>query len=266
MSLPFSTQELIQAYAQSGVRPGSVVYVTGHVGKLGISLELSKAQLFDLHFQVIQELLSESGTLVVPTHSFSLCNTDTPFSITKTPAETGPFCEFVRQKPEAIRQLHPFSSRAAIGSKARYICDNTSRHSYGQHTPFARMLELDARFVSIGIHPAQIVSLVHQCEADMNVPYRYTKEFLHPIEYPDGVRVEPYYHGVTYRDCDINRDKNQKIFAHFEQQHALQKICVGGGDIWSFSMREFYDATTELMRDDIYAWVNGPPKRRPYQN
>lgn len=265
MLADISYESLKQAYSSVGITEGKVVYVTGDITKVGISLSLSKFELLNLHLKVIMDLIGPEGTIVVPTHSFSLCNTNIPFSLKNTPSETGAFSEFIRNQTGSIRQLHPFSSRTAIGKEASYICENTAPHSYGMHTPFSRMLELDSMFISVGIHPKQIVSLVHQCESDMNVPYRYTKEFIHPVETGQHTEMKAFYHLVTYLNCDIKRDKNVKIFENFEKKFKLNHSKMCQGSVWGFNMSEFYKATTELMREDIYSWLVEPPNSRPYQ-
>ncbi|MDU9048389.1 MAG: AAC(3) family N-acetyltransferase [Candidatus Electrothrix sp. Rat3] len=85
--------------------------------------------MFTAHLSAIQELLGETGTLIVPTHSWSLCNTSKVFDIKRTPSETGPFTEYIRKQKSSVRQLHPFSSSTALGKEAMAICANTSKHA-----------------------------------------------------------------------------------------------------------------------------------------
>ncbi|MBU2884058.1 AAC(3) family N-acetyltransferase [Psychrosphaera sp. B3R10] len=264
--MPYSVNDLVTSYQACGVKAGQVVYLTGNFGRLGVSLDVSKVELFERHLQALWQILGEQGTIVVPTHSASICNTDQIFDLALTKSEMGPFSEYVRLLEGSVRSFHPFFSRTAIGAKAEYICGHNSRHSYGGHTPFSRMLELDALFISVGIEPRQIVSLVHQCELEMGVPYRYNKEFMHQVIRDGRVTVEPFYHLVTYLDCDIVRDKNIKIFEHFKQQHKLHQVSMGKGTCWAFNMKSFYQSTTELMSQDIYSWLQTPPTKRPYQN
>lgn len=264
--LPYSVDSLIASYQACGLKSGQVIYLTGNFGRLGVSLDLTKTALFDMHLEALWTILGEKGTIVVPTHTASLCNTDTVFDLQKSKSEMGPFSEYIRGLDGAVRSFHPYFSRAAIGHKAEYICGDVARHSYGGHTPFARMLELDAVFISVGLEPRNIVSLVHQCELDMGVPYRYTKEFMHPVLRDKVEVVEPFYHLVTYLDCDITRDKNVKIFSRFEQHHQLKKVTMGRGHTWSFNMRDFYQSTTKILSENIYSWLQVEPKKRPFQN
>jgi len=158
----YSESELVEAYKGVGVAPGRVVYVTGNLGRLGLIKGKEKSEVIRTHFEILGDLLGEKGTLVVPTHSFSICNTDIPFSMSSTPSETGPFTEYVRNQKDAVRQYRAFSSSTAFGADSHEICGDCARHAYGHHTPFQRMVDADAVFVSIGMPASSAVSLVHQ--------------------------------------------------------------------------------------------------------
>lgn len=261
----YTADDLKTAYRALGVTAGRTVYLTGNLGRLGVVRDASREAMLKLHTDVLMELLGPQGTLVVPTHSFSICNTDTPFDRAHTPSETGALSEFIRTQDGAVRQDHAFSSRAALGHLASAICDDCSRHAYGDHTPFAHMLDADALFVAMAMPMARCISLVHQAEFRMGVPYRYTKEFLHPVLRDGATSMGSYYLYVTWHGTDIRRDKNKRIMAHFEASYTLHSADLGRSAMHSLSMREFMASTTGLMKRDIYAWLERPPENRPYQ-
>ncbi len=261
----YTQEEVLKVYQELGVASGDTIYVTGNFGALGIIKGYSKEDIFNCHLSALQQLIGETGTLVVPTHTFSLCNSDTPFSLTDTESETGAFTEFIRRKKDAVRQLHPFSSSTALGYKANYICTNNSKHVYGKHSPFDRMLSCSAKFVSVGMPASKIVSLVHHAEFIMGVPYRYSKEFIHPMKYGNDIRYEAFYLSVLYREIDVDRDKNEKIFNYFKESYELKCEPLGLSHIELFDMNEFIDSTTRLMCSDIYAWLKEAPTNRPFQ-
>ena len=64
---------LKEAYEQCGVANGSVVYVTGNLGRLGFTSSQPgrKVQTMEDHLDVLLELLGPNGTIVFPTHSWS---------------------------------------------------------------------------------------------------------------------------------------------------------------------------------------------------
>lgn len=261
----YTTQALHDAYARLGLGSGDAVYITGNFGQLGFHESRTKAGTLDAHLGVLRQLVGADGTLAVPTHTFSLCNTDRPFDPQASPSERGPFTEHVRRQPGSVRQFHPFASVTALGAAADAICGRCTRHAYGPNTPFARLIEADAWFVSIALPPQRTCSIVHHVEMAMGVPYRYTKEFLHPVQRPEGVRTEPFYLLVTHRAADLERDRNEKIFRHPQLGGTVRETALGMNRIWAYRMRDFEQAAVDCLTDDIYAWLKRPPAVRPYQ-
>ncbi|MCW0221059.1 MAG: AAC(3) family N-acetyltransferase [Prosthecobacter sp.] len=261
----YTTQNIAEAYSQLGVQAGDVLYLTGNFGNLGFHESQNKKGTLQAHLKAIRAVIGDAGTLAVPTHSFSLCNTDSPFDVVATPSERGPFTEYIRQIPGTVRQLHPFASITALGAAAEEICSNTARHAYGPNTPFHRLLQQDAWFISVSMPPERTCSIVHHVEQAMAVPYRYTKEFLHPIQRGDNITIEPFYLYVTYRDVDLVRDRNEKIFQHPLLRDHVKKIPLGLGHLWAYRLRIFEQAARDALTQDIYAWLRQPPVKRPYQ-
>lgn len=248
-----------------GCAKGDVVYVTGNFGALGFHESMNKTRTLQAHLDALKSVLGEKGTVVVPTHSFYLCNTDRVFDSVSTPSERGAFTEYIRCQPGAVRQFHPFASLTAMGHRALEICGNTTRHAYGPNTPYERMLEMGAWGVSVGLPAQQTCSVIHHLEQVMAVPYRYTKEFLQPVIREGVVGKEPFYLFVTYRGCKIQRDRNQKLFQHPALANAVTRIQVGLNQVAGYPMRVLRDAAVEHMSSDIYHWLSQPPENRPYQ-
>lgn len=257
--------EIREGYEQVGMRPGQVVYITGNFGRPGNFGAPNKELLLKAHLDTILAVIGVKGTLIVPTHSFSLVRTNLVFDVANTRSEMGPFTEFVRVQDSTVRQFHPFSSHSAYGFDAPFICTKNSRHVFGPHSPFQRMIDADALYVSVGQSMEQTISLVHHAEFSMGVPYRYTKEFIHPCLINGVIRNELFYLHVTHHDCDIIRDKNKKIMEDFKSKHVLNRAKMGRSFVEAISTKSFYENTLELMRKDIYSWVEKPPLNRPYQ-
>lgn len=261
----YTYKNLITAYEKAGVKKDDVIYVTGNFGRPGVYEVQGKEALLQAHFNALIELLGPEGTIVVPTHSFYLCNTSDPFDINNTRSERGPFTEYVRKQSGSVRQYHPFASLTAYGGQAKDICGDTTRHAYGLHTPFFRLVERDAMFISVGQKIEKSIALVHHVEFMMGVPYRYTKEFVHPCIVEEEIRQELFYLYVLWRDCDIERDRNKKIIQYFKNSYEIKTTELGRSDIKSLSMKDFFNSTTELLKQDIYSWLDHPPENRPYR-
>ena len=90
--------------------------------------------------------------------------------------------EFVRKQKNSIRSMHPFNSHSSVGAHSKYICLDNSKNSFGAETPKDRMLKINTKYLSVGLPPRLTCSYIHHVELLMGVPYRYTKEFYHPIK------------------------------------------------------------------------------------
>ena len=262
----YSYDEILEAYRGAGVEAGRIVYVTGNFGRPGLYHAAGKSELLDAHFSALRELVGPDGTIVVPTHSWSLCNTSLLFDPLSTPSETGPFTEYVRQRPSAVRQFHPFGSHTALGREADALCSNNSRHVFGVHSPFQRMIDKNALYVSVGQEMENSISIVHHVELVMGVPYRYSKEFVQPCRVDGKISDETFYVFVTRNECEIKRNGNVKLMAHFKERYVVRRVGLGRSFVEALSMKDFFWSATNLLKRDIYAWLSEPPSTRPYRN
>lgn len=267
-SADYTYQDLLTAYAALGVRRGGLVFVTSDLSRLMRYEEPGPAALLDAHLRAFRELLGDEGTLFVPTSSLDLCNTDIAFDPATTPSfQMGAFSEHVRTRAAAVRSFHPFWSVAGLGPAAKPMLEGISRHAYGWNSVFQRFVEADVLAVAIGKHPRFAVPVVHHVETVAGVPYRYNKEFNHPVRRDGQVVREPFYLSVLRLDCDIVRDGNRTIFAHFTATNGpMREAVIGRGRAWSYQHKAFFDVTARLLSDNPYAWLERPPNLRPWQS
>ncbi len=262
----YNYKDIERAYKKVGVSKGRTVLIKTDLRLLGLFDPKNSKGVLQAHFDVLSNLIDLSvGTLVVSTASTSICNTSIPFDVNNTPSERGVLSEFIRLMPGSIRSFHPFHSYAAIGKDAKLITFDVSRHAFGPETPEYRLIAEDALCISIGLHASLTCSTVHHIEMQMGVPYRYSKEYLHPVIINSHIREELYYMYVYYRECEINRNRNVKIFQEFSDNgYKLKKVSLGRGSIYSYSMRNFYMSTVQALKKDIYIWLDQPPITKPY--
>ncbi len=264
--MPYTLAELKAAYGALGVSAGRVVYVTSDLVRLGPYEKPGREAILDAHFRALTDLLGPEGTLVVPSGTTNLCNTNVPFDPATTPVhKVGVLSEYVRTRPGSLRSFHPFVSYTAFGAQAKKITADVARHAYGPHTPEARMVDMDALSISIGLYPRHSCSTVHHVEHLMAVPYRYTKEFEHPVKRNGALVREPFYLHVWYRDCGIERSNTKWIFERLDKTDLVDSRAVGGGHIYAYSMQRFVRDVSRLMRENIYIWCERPPTIRPWQ-
>ena len=249
-----------------GIRMDESLYVTGNISRLGRVRLPKEKKLEGLHTSLIK-IIGDEGSIFSPAASMNLCNTDIPFDTKKTPShEMGPLAEYFRLLPNAKRSLHPFWSIAGSGKNA-HLLNQVSRHAYGLGSPWTYLLNLNTRQVNFGLHPSKAVTLIHHIETLVGVPYRYNKEFYHPIISEDKVKNENFYLSVMYMDSDIQ--KRIKLNEHFFEELELKGLLSeaqheSGLRMWSFLMRDFYDIVIPFFMEDIYTYLERPPTKRPY--
>lgn len=262
--MPYTYTDIVREYENIGIEPGDIVYVVSAMWQMTGYEEEGMEALTDAYTRALLEVIGPEGTLVVSTATLNLCNTDIPFDPVETPSfNCGQVSEHVRQMPGARRSFHPFRSYAAVGARAEDIAADVSRHAYGPETPEARMIELGAKLVNIGL-PPNICSTVHHVEQVMAVPYRYTKEFMHPVVRGGEIVTEPYYLHVLYRNSDVERSHNKTLFERLKPQLPIKSVQLGRGHIYAYGLSEFYREATRIFTDDIYVWCKRPPTVRPY--
>jgi len=144
-----------------GLEPGAVVIVHSSLSSLGWVCGGSVAVVLALI-----DVLTESGTLVMPTHSAEYSdprkweNPPVPESWLEAIRETMPafdsrtvptlgmghIPETFRGWPKALRSSHPAFSFAAWGRHASFVTeDHSLDYSLGEGSPLARIYELDGQ-------------------------------------------------------------------------------------------------------------------------
>jgi aminoglycoside 3-N-acetyltransferase len=262
----YSYNDIREAYKKIGISKGMTISLKTDLRFLGPYYDEQYSDVLAAHFNALADLIDLSeGNIVVSSATFSLCNTEKIFDIDNTPSEMGALTEYIRKLPDACRSFHPFASYVAIGKNADYICSNTSRHSVGPNSPKARLLELDAQYLSIGFHPFLVTMVIHHIEETMGVPYRYVKEFNHPVLRNGNIVREPFYLFVRYLESKAKMNLNKKVFPNFfKAGFNIKEESLGRGSIYSYSMNEFYSSTVQLLTNDLYACLEREPLVRPY--
>lgn len=267
---PLTRKALQDALDHVGVVTGDLILVKADLAYAGpIEGVSTKAEHVETVYDVLRSQIGREGTLVVPTSSERLCSSGGDFILEETPSQMGMLSEWIRQRPGARRSLHPFVSYTAEGPLAEAIVEDVAKNSFGPDTPKARLIDLGAKVVNLGIPPNQTNSVVHHAEQMMGVPYRYHKEF------PNKVIAGGRYIGTDYLmyvrrlECRIEIDitKTRRVFQVFRQcGHAIAEVPIGAtGVVTCFDLRAMFEACIALLKQDIYGLLVKPPEHRPYR-
>ncbi len=204
-------------FMQLGVKPGMVLLLHSSLSALGWVCGGPVAIILAL-----EEILGPEGTLVMPSHSGSMTEpsnwshppvpeswwpvirNETPaFDPELTPTRLmGAIAETFRKQSGVMRSSHPSSSFCARGKYSVEITSNHSlSYSLGEHSPLARVYDLDGSVLLVGVGYHNNTSL-HLAESRANYGSKHLEMNGGPISV-NGSRVWQEYEEYASNDEDF---------------------------------------------------------------
>lgn len=186
----------------------------------------------DAVIQAFHLVLGERGTLAMPAHSSDNSEPSEwqnppvpeewwpvirehmpPYNPeTTTTYQMGVLAETFRRYPGTRRSGHPQMSLAARGRHAAYLtADHLLTDSLGETSPYARLVELDAWVLLLGVGHANN-TLLHLAEHRATWPSKRRKPNATAMSIGGARRW------VTYDDLDLNAEDFERIGAAYEAQ------------------------------------------------
>ncbi len=245
---PASRGSLAQDLRRVGLEAGRIVLVHSSLSRLGWVCGGATAVI-----QALQDALTPEGTLVMPAHSGDLSdpalwsNPPVPQSWWATIRETmpaykpeitatrgmGAIAEAFRTWPGVQRSAHPALSFTAWGKNAgQVVANHTLEYSLGEGSPLARLYDLDAWVLLLGVGFANNTSF-HL--AEYRVPGAKIVQEGAPI-LVEGKRA-----WKTYRDVQVDDDPFAEIGADFEKTGEVKVGKVAAAETRFFRQRPAVD-------------------------
>ena len=214
-----ATVESLQAdFRALGIEKGMVLLVHSSLSAIGWVCGGAVAVIIAL-----QEVLGETGTLVMPTHSTDLSdpsqweNPPVPESWWQTIRETmpvydpdltptrsmGKIAETFRKQNEVLRSAHPQSSFCARGPQASFIVNNHSlAYGFGEYSPLARIYDLHGSVLLLGVGHSSNTS-IHLAEYRADFPSKRIVQEGAPISQA-GLRTWTSFEDIDVDDSDFD--------------------------------------------------------------
>ena len=253
-------KDILKAFEKVKLKNEKNIYITSNLSSVG-RIKIPKTKKLDIIFECLTKTMGKKFSIFSPAASMDLCNSNIVFDKKNTPSnKMGPFAEYLRKKKDSTRSFHPFWSICCLGSN-KFLLKEVSKHAYGAGSPWSKMLEIDTLQVNIGINPERAVTLIHHIETVVGVPYRYNKEFIHPIKKNKKVFYEKFYLSTRFKKYKI--EKKKKLNKHFFDEMKKKKKLnyyknKNGIEIWSFKMKDFYKVALNFFIRDIYNYLETP--------
>ena len=254
---PVTVDSLKRDLLALGVEPGIVLVVHSALSKMGWVNGGAVAVI-----QALEDVLGPEGTLVMPTHSSGLSdpeewsNPPVPQDWKETIRQTMPaydpdltpcrsmgrIPETFRKGPGVLRSYHPHMSFSARGAQAEFITkDHQLDFGLGEKSPLARLYDLDARILLLGVQHDNNTSL-HLAEIRADYPGKKEIKQGAPLMI-DGERK-----WVIINELDEHSEEFKKIGkAYNRSDRKLQAGKIGNAKSRLIPQRDLVDFAVGWM-------------------
>jgi len=167
-------ENLIEGFRALGLKKGDILLIHSSFKSFG-GVEGGPKTVID----ALLKILGKEGTLIMPTFNFDWCDQSPNgvFDLENTVSKMGILTEILRKMPGAKRTLHPFYSFAIYGKLADELSKTDNHDSFGKNSIFAKIHELNAKIMIIGLTYNKSMTFFHYVEQREGVDYRYLKDF-----------------------------------------------------------------------------------------
>ena len=250
-----------------GIRRGDTVFLGIDMGKVPLpawqsaldrdAIRAREESWCEFVHEILMSALGPDGTLLVPSFSYDYARKGVPYTHEESPAETGPFTEYLRRRPEAVRSFHPLNSIAGVGANARAILENVGKTGYGAASPFARLGDYGTKFLFLGTPPGRALVHAHHMEHMYGVNHMYHKIYNTPVTRRGAIAAGPWLCFVRYLGAGVaprianleDRLRQLELIGEYHDwPHPMQ--CIGCSDV----ERVGY----EMLCEDPCAFLESP--------
>jgi len=252
---PRTRASIAEDLSNAGLRAGDVLILHSSFKAIGWVSGGPVAVLL-----AFQDVLTETGTLIVPTHTSNLTdpaawqNPPVPadwvsiiqesvpaFDPVRTPSRhMGIIAETLRTWPGGRRGAHPHVSFAAWGQHAEQITeDHQLAWSMGENSPLHRAYQLGAKIMLLGTRNCTSLHLAEALSGTV------------PTTTSAGAVIQ---HGrrvwVSFPDWEYSTDKFPEILDAFCAQHHIENQLIGSASTLLLDQPALVDFAVNFLRQN----------------
>ena len=237
-------EQIAEALQTLGLGAGHIVFVHSSLSSIGY-VEGGADAVVDAFLDV----LGSTGTLVVPTFTFSHGGKlDPVFDPIRDASEMGRITEVARTRPGAWRSHHLLHSVAALGPHAEEITAVHGPSAWAADGPFWKLYELDAHILMLGV-PYLRCTFFHVIEQLVQVRYRRWRKVEAKVRDPNGQERPLPMFGYSPKPGFVGNDFN-KLGVMLEERGLAQVGAVGNAVARRFRARDALEVGLAEYRKD----------------
>lgn len=252
---PITVSALREDLRDLGIEGGQTVLVHASLSAVGWVNGGAQAVI-----EALQDVVTESGTLVMPTHTGQYSDpadwenppvpadwlelireTRPPFDPEVTPSRgVGRIPETFRSIPAISRSDHPLYSFAAWGADAEHVVgEHPLDYGLGPDSPLGSIYERDGQVLLLGTG--------HDTNTSLHLA-----EYLAAVDTPEQTRSAPICRDgepveVEYRDIQLDVSDFEALGEAFEAEVGGERGSVGAAESRLFGQRDLVDFAVEYF-------------------
>jgi aminoglycoside 3-N-acetyltransferase len=227
-------QDMVNGLREVGLAAGDTVVVHSSLSSFG-EVEGGAEAVVD----ALLEVLTEKGTLLVPTFNFE----PGVFDHATTPSIVGKITEVVRARPSATRSNHPTHSVTGIGPLTEVVIEDHEKvDPFARGSALWKAVQVGAKILQLGVtHTTN--STIHVAEELANVPYLVRQRHV-GIKLPSGKVI---YKWIRRPGCSQGFDAIDELL--FERD-AIKEVMIGSCKARLMTARALVDAAVDMLKAD----------------
>lgn len=210
----------------------------------------AKKSLDNLYSQIL-DYLGPTGTLVIPTFSYSFTSNKN-YDVETTPSSLGEFSEYFRRRYPKFRSKNPIFSVSAVGYHGADFRDSDYLDCFGEESSFGLIDKLNGKLMNLGCKFD--LTFAHYVEQIYGVSYRYFKYFSGYISSQDLIEhsTTRYYVGKNTINYQLHFQKIREALI------ADEKLCItpfGRIASYTVSSADFKNHALNLLSKYEYSLI-----------
>ena len=246
----YSKKDLVIALKKVGLKKNDIIICHSNVSRFGLPKGgLTKKNIYRTIFKAFFEVISSTGTLIIPTFTYSFSKGEI-YDPLKSKNICGLFSEEFQKQKNIKRYLDPNQSFLVYGKYKKFFCSKPSLNSYDDNSMWARLLKKNSKICNLNLNAGS--TFIHYVEKKIGVSYRFDKTFTGIIK--DGNKNKK--SKSTLFVGKRNRKQNLaqfEIFTNIAKKKNFYKTSkVGKGFVGLISCKKTFNLIAEEIKKNPF--------------